>query len=510
MDDQEQTTYDEIWYPNAALHQTHPDRLATLATLFGLNPAPVEACRVLELGCGDGGNLIPMAFGLPAGKFVGIDLAPSPIAKGQATVKALGLRHIALEKMDILDVSREFGEFDYIITHGIYSWVPESVREKILDICKTNLADEGVAYISYNAYPGCHTRNMMREMIAFHLREVHEPTEQINEARAFVKFLAESESEPTAYKLFLEKQFEDITRRSDGAFYHDDLSAMNQPFYFHQFIADAERHGLQYLSEANIQDIQVGGFSPQVASALNALGKQSIIAKEQYLDFLKGKQFRQTLVCHQSRKLNRDPKPDLMQSFFATSSARPASEKPNLRSGDVEAFTGKNGAAMQTGYPLAKAAIFALGQAYPQSLGFNELLKKSLNLLGFFASQEAQYASALGKILLQTYEAGLIDLHTYQPRFTATINEYPVASPLARLQIADGNSTVTNLRHESIKVEDEMSKQLLVLLDGTRDRDALINALHQASEANAESNEALAENVELRLKEIAQLALLIQ
>ncbi len=508
MTDQTLTTYDEICYPNAALHQTHPDRLATLAKWFGLSPAPVEHCRVLELGCGDGGNLIPMAFGLPASQFVGIDLAPNPIAKGQATINALGLNNIALEKMDILEVSRDFGEFDYIITHGIYSWVPEPVREKILDICHSNLADEGVAYISYNAYPGCHMRNMMREMIAFHLREVDQPVEQINEARAFVKFLAESEGEPAVYKLFLEKQFEDITARSDGAFYHDDLSAMNQPFYFHHFMADAGRHGLQYLSEANIQDIQIGGFAPQVASALRALGNQSIIAKEQYLDFLKGKQFRQTLVCHQSKTLNRDPQPELMQSFFATSSARPARAKPDLRSNAVEAFTGKNGAAMQTGYPLAKAAIFALCEAYPQALGFSELLKKSLQLLGFFAHQQAQYADALGKILLQTYEAGLIDLQSYQPRLTVTANDYPVASPLARLQIASGNPSVTNLRHESIKVEDGMSKQLLSLLDGTRDRAALIKDLHK--DAQVATSEDLAGDVELCLKEIAQLALLIQ
>jgi methyltransferase-like protein len=451
-----------------------------------------------------------MALGLPDSEFVGLDLAPNPIAKGQATQKALGLNNLALKKMDILEVAREFGEFDYIITHGIYSWVPESVREKILDICATNLADEGVAYISYNAYPGCHTRDMMREMMAFHLREIHEPLKQINEAREFVKFLAEAKTDQTAYQAILEKQFVDITNRSDGAFYHDDLSTLNQPFYFYQFIADAERHGLQYLSEANIQDIQVGSFAPPVASALNALGQQSLIAKEQYMDFLKGKQFRQTLVCHQSKTLRRTPSPELLQAFFASSSARPVSTRPNLKNNEVEVFTGKNGAAMQTGYPLAKAAIFALSQTYPQSLSFSELLKKSLNLLGFFAHQGAQYASALGTILLQTYEAGVIELHAYQPRFTVTISDYPVASPLARWQLANGQRTVTNLCHESIQVDDEMSRQLLVLLDGKHDREALRNELPQAPVDGLEANADPAADMELRLQEIAQRALLIQ
>jgi methyltransferase-like protein/SAM-dependent methyltransferase len=506
MPEQKLTTYDGILYPNAALHQTHPDRLATLATLFGLKPAPVEGCRVLELGCGDGGNLIPMAFGLPGSQFVGIDLAPRPIAKGQATINALDLKNIRLETMDILDVTPEFGEFDYIITHGIYSWVPALVREKILDVCNRNLAEAGVAYVSYNAYPGCHLRNMLREMIAYHLRETDAPREQINEGRAFVNFLAESMTGQTDYRMVIEKQVEDVAARSDGAFYHDDLSAMNQPFYFHQFIADAARHGLQYLSEASIQDIQVAGFPAPTAAALNALGTQSIIAKEQYMDFLKGKQFRQTLICHQSKMLNRTPQPELLKLFFSTSSARPESENPNLRNQQVEAFMDKNGAAMRTGYPLAKAAIFALSQAYPQSLNFDQLLKKSLHILGIFPHQEAQYADALGTILLQTYEAGLIDLQTYRPRFISSVTDRPVASPLARLQIAEGRDTVTNLRHESIKVEDETSKQLLALLDGAHDREALINELRQTEQAGEDSEG----EVELRLQAIAHHALLIQ
>lgn len=86
-------SYDEVLYPGYAYRQTHPDRLATMATLFGMTPAPVEGCRVLELGCGEGGNLIPMAFGLPRSQFLGIDLAQRPIQKGQAMVEALAREH---------------------------------------------------------------------------------------------------------------------------------------------------------------------------------------------------------------------------------------------------------------------------------------------------------------------------------------------------------------------------------------------------------------------------------
>ena len=65
-------SYDEIPYESYPFAQSHPDRLATLATLFGMKPQPIDDCRVLELGCASGGNLIPMAACLPGSKFVGI------------------------------------------------------------------------------------------------------------------------------------------------------------------------------------------------------------------------------------------------------------------------------------------------------------------------------------------------------------------------------------------------------------------------------------------------------
>lgn len=130
--------YDEVLYPGYPRSQTHPDRLATLATLFGMKPAPVERCRVLELACGDGGNLIPMALGLPESEFVGIDSAACPVAQGRTLSESLGLKNITLRQLDIMEVASDFGQFDYIIIAGLYSWVPPPVQDKILVTCKAH------------------------------------------------------------------------------------------------------------------------------------------------------------------------------------------------------------------------------------------------------------------------------------------------------------------------------------------------------------------------------------
>jgi tRNA G46 methylase TrmB len=107
-----QNSYDEVPYDSKPFVQTHPDRLATLALLFGLSPPPITHCRVLELGCASGGNLIPMACTLFESEFVGVDLSGREIEMGRETVRALGLNNIVLKHASILDIDEGWGLFD--------------------------------------------------------------------------------------------------------------------------------------------------------------------------------------------------------------------------------------------------------------------------------------------------------------------------------------------------------------------------------------------------------------
>src|SRR5262249_14559193 len=127
MHDAPTTSYDVLPYGDRTFPRTHPDRLATIATLFGMAPAPPEACRVLELGCAGGANLIAMAESLPGSHFIGIDLSARQVDAGRERVRAKGLSNVALHRRDILEVGEDFGRFDYIVCHGVYSWVPATV-----------------------------------------------------------------------------------------------------------------------------------------------------------------------------------------------------------------------------------------------------------------------------------------------------------------------------------------------------------------------------------------------
>jgi methyltransferase-like protein/ubiquinone/menaquinone biosynthesis C-methylase UbiE len=520
-------TYNAVSYPGYPFPQAHPDRLATLATLFGMNPARIDDCSVLELGCGDGAHLIPMALAFPESNFVGIDLASEPIAKAREISERLGLGNITLRELDIMDVPAHIGEFDYVIAHGLYSWVPPAVRDKVLAICKASLAPDGVAYVSYNTYPGGHLREMLREMMLFHIREIQEPVDRISQARAFVRFLTESQSGSDLYKTIAASWEQEIGRLHDGALFHDHLADINSPVYFHQFMAHAANHGLQYLAEADFFDMQYEAIAPEAAETLRRLAVDDIVACEQYLDFLTCRRFRQTLLCHEQITIDRGLNPERVTNQFVASSARPVSEEVAIDSTSVEVFQGRRGTNISTNHPLTKSALLKLASVWPRSIRFKDLLeavRKELasSLARTNGDVDGEDRKRLSEFLLKAYAANVIELHVQPSEFVLEPGERPTASRLARLQLRD-SSTVTTLRHTSVQVMDPIGRYLLMLLDGTRDKDDLLRELSKLVESgqikirredetvahSGAALEVLSKELEQNLTKVARLGLLV-
>jgi len=491
-----------------------------------MKPADINHCRVLEVACGDGLNLTSVAMSLPQAECIGIDLALAGIKKGQDRAHRLGLKNIDLRQFDLMDIGADLGRFDFIIAHGIYSWVPERVRDRLLQICKQNLTAKGVAYVSYNTYPGGHMRDLVREMMRFHVSEFDDPRQRVTQARALIKFIIDSGTEPDLYRMVLQKEFERISEFTDSSLFHDDLAELNAPVYFYQFVDHATRHGLKYLSEAHFFEIQTGIFSDKVVDVLNRMS-DSAVAKEQYLDFLKCRRFRQTLLCHDDQALDDQPHPEKSASFHVASPVRPADTNVNLQSRDLTSFIGPKNSSLQTDNPLIKAAMVALGEAWPQALHFQDLLATAWRSIDQGPSGDvasgADDARTLGDLLLRAYAGGIVEFTIAAPTLVSRPSERPVASPLARLQSREG-SEVVNLRHFNIRVEDPLSRRLLQLLDGSRDRDALLDdlvALVESGEAVVKTDEAgvaadlkavrrfLVAEIDRRLTELAEMALLI-
>ena len=469
------TPYDEIPYPSFPISYTHPDRLATMATHFGMRPAPLERCRVLELGCSTGTNLLPMALTLRESEFVGVDLAGSAISRGKARVEALGLENLTLRHLDLLEMAPDYGQFDYIIVHGLYAWVPAVVRDQIMAVCQGSLQPQGIAFVSYNTFPGCYSRLMVREMMLYHNRDFHDPQQQTQQALTLVKLLANSRVQPEIYTKVVQDEFERMSKRPREAVYHDELAPVFQPVYFRQFMEHAERYELQFLGEADFSEMQTGDLTPQAKEVLDKIS-DDIILREQYLDFMRGRAFRKTLLCHKHLPLDRSGKSLSLRAYSVSSQARPSSPAPNSSPDAKETFASASGAEVTTANPLARALLWYLIESQPQRIPFEPLLTevecRARQGLGFVPKPDQDFASELADFVWRMYSAGLLDLHVYVPPFATKVSERPVASPLARLEARDGD-VITTLHHRSLRLGDSLQRGLVMLMDGTRDHDAL-------------------------------------
>jgi methyltransferase-like protein/SAM-dependent methyltransferase len=482
-------SYDDVPYDSNPFAQTHPDRLATVATLLGLSPPPVERCRVLELGCAAGGNLIPMAQGLPDSTFLGLDLSARQIEDGVRHLQRLGLANIQLRQANILDLDASLGQFDYIICHGVYSWVPPSVQEKILDICKTNLTPDGIAFVSYNTYPGWHFRGIIRDVMLYHCQRFDDPRLKVGQARALLDFMVASlAKETTPYPLYLKSELEQMRNHNDSYILHEHLEDCNVPIYFHQFVERVTAHRLRYLGEAEISSMVPSNFGPEAQEGLQRLSAD-LVQLEQFMDFLRNRTFRQTLLVHDQHNPVYHIDPKLAALFHICSPAVPAENAPDLRTTTPEQFRGRNNVILTSQDPLVKAAMHHLASLWPRTVPFAQLLAAARRMLGRSSTDPAALGmdeQSLGTSLLTFYTsapANLVDFSIRPMLLPNAVPERPRATPLVRLQ-AETSRAVTNLRHEMVQVDD-FSRILLLLLDGTRNRAALQTALTSRVEQGA-------------------------
>lgn len=482
------TTYDEVPYPSMSYAQTHPNRLASLATLLGMEPAPVERCRVLELGCAGGGNLIPMAYTLPEAEFIGVDSSSRQIEDGVEAINALGLSNIRLLPMDILGIRSEFGQFDYIIAHGVFSWVPRAVREKILQVCKQNLTPNGIAYVSYNVYPGWHMMAIIREAMLFHTRKETDPDVRASQARDLLDFLVDAVPDQSggfgnflqSYAQFLQGELKAESTKGNALLLHDELEPINEPMYFHEFIELAEKHGLQYLVEATLSDVMPDRFPPRVRGKLGEMA-DDLIEMEQYMDFLRNRTLRKTLLCHAEVELERALKPERVVNFHFTSRAKPLNDDPDVAGKSIEKFKSLDGATLAIDHPLSKAAMVVLGKTWPRLLAYEDLRGSAGALLHDLERSEPTEVDEriLGANLLKAYgySTQLVDFHLHVPPIAAKPGKNPIASQVARF-LAASSDVVTNLRHERVNL-DAFQRHLIGYLDGSRGRKALLHEIEE-------------------------------
>ncbi|HTQ59799.1 MAG TPA: class I SAM-dependent methyltransferase [Candidatus Solibacter sp.] len=493
--------YDTAPYPNLAFSQTHPDRLAVLATLFGMNPPALERCRVLELACGDGSNLLPMAYGLPGSEFVGVDLATKPVALAQRRIRRIGLINIRIEAMDLMEIGPRFGKFDYIIAHGVYAWVPEAVQAKILAICSANLSANGVAFVSYNTNPAGHVRRILREMVQFHESRVGHLENRVKSSREFLEAILDATDAGSPWKLLFQEELKSNFGRDEKVVFHDDLTECFRPASFGDFAERAAKCGLQYLCEAPLSEVMGLELGEAAHVVLKNLAGGDAIAHQQYLDFARYRRFRQSLLCHANLQLRHDGLLDYLGKLLVAS---PMTTSAKGDDGEMQ-FTNSRGlGTLETNNPLIIAALRRLEEIWPRGESFDALTAVILQSVP--AAQRVEVLASLKQAVLQLAPNGLADLRTCNPPFANGVTEKPKASALARMMVEECG-VATTLLHTHVNFEDDAGRKFLHMLDGTQDWYGLANAL--AGDFPNESPESILNHVKEHLVKFHRLGLLV-
>lgn len=473
--------YEQLSYPGYAYAATHPARLEAVGRLLGLDPAPAASCRVLELGCGDGGNALSIAQTLPGATVTGVDAAGAAVARGAALARAAALPNVELRVGDFesLDAG-SLGAVDYVIAHGVYSWIPPAARVALLACVRRVLAPHGIAFLSFNAYPGSYLRDMARDMLRWHLRDVSDPAARLRGAHELMETIVAIE-EPTPYARVLREHMERMLRASDALLFHDDLAEISTPFYLHEVVEHAAAHGLRFLAEAELAESLMRDV-PASAERLMAGAADDVVVREQYLDFFKNRMFRQTLLCHGEVPERRVLDDGVLERLWLSSAARTVegaeagAEGARRDEPPEETFATPEGWTMTTSEPLVRAAMHALAAASPAALPFADVALAARTAAAAGAGVTGERVDArLREVMLQAHLARVVGLAGGPPPVVrgGEPGERPRASALARAQHAAGAEVLSSLLHANVKLDEPLDLVLLPLLDGTRDRAAL-------------------------------------
>lgn len=473
--------YDEVPYSSYPFSQTNPLLLQGIGKIFGLNAPDPRRARILEIGCAAGNNILAIASQYPESSCTGFDYSARQVEIGRQALRELGIKNLELKHLSALDITRDFGQFDYIICHGVLSWVPPEVQRKIIEICSANLSAEGIAYVSYNTLPGWNSVRSARDMMLYHTQRYNTPAEKAQQARLLLKFIGDSmraNSNPMA--TVIDRELDMLTRHPDYYLLHDHLEEHNYQFYFHEFMAMAEENNLQYLAETSLEKMYSGNFSSEIATVLAT--SSDIVRTEQYMDYIYDRRFRSTLLCHKDRILNRKLSSDMLMDGWILNrfSIPPGFAAQAIGTPGPLKFEAPSGMALTTDDPVIHALVQVLWEQKNRPIRMDALVAQvHAKLEKAQHPAAARGGNALADMLCQhvmryLFIGGLY-YYAHDMPFTTAISEKPATSALARHQ-ARTQTWITTQRQDHLSLA-PFDAALIRYLDGSNDAEALARLL---------------------------------
>ncbi len=477
--------YDQLNYESYSFKQTAPTYLGAIGRMFGMQTVDPTKARVLEMGCAAGMNIIPLACAYKDAEFIGIDLSKTQIDEAKKYTKELKLKNIEFKHMSITDLDDSMGKFDYIIVHGIYSWVPENVRNSILENGKKLLSDNGILYVSYNALPGWNMVKSIRDMMIYHSSNFTSPQDKIMQAKAMLNFVKDQlKDADSPYAKFLTQELNMLQNQRDSYVFHDHMENNNNQFYLHEFVSDAKSHGLQYLGDTSLASMYMGNYGESFSGAISQI--QDIVRQEQYMDFVTNRRFRSTLLCKDNLVLNRAIGLNSIKDLYFQCKLMQISKitKEDLMSDTKEIEFGfidntKDNKIQISGVEMKHAFNFIAtrGIEYFNMDEIFENTKKAIEENGGKIGEKDIFINSFTNIVLKLVFSGLCYVSLDKMSFDNEIkSDKPKIWDVALNQVENNFQRVTNKLHETFN-PNMMEGKILFYANGNRTIDEIAEKL---------------------------------
>jgi SAM-dependent methyltransferase len=403
---------------------------------------------VLELGCAEGMNLLPLAERLPGSEFVGVDFSPAHVRVAEEARAAAGIGNAHFVCADLRSYEPEAGAFDYVIAHGVYSWVSAEVRERLLALCARALAPDGVAYVSYNVHPAWGVIGGLRAMLRAELAGVADPVAHV--ARLLPVLERAFAGQTTPYAALMRELLADLCARPPELLFHDELEEVCDPVTFLEFNAHAGRHGLHYLAEAHFASMPLDHLPLPAQQALSELAPD-FFRGQQFLDLLGNRRFRNSLLTRRAAPAERVTDPSVVSECALGLHLRPVDGLIDLSPGVPLRLAGRHGFQLSVSAPVQKAFFAALCEVAPARVSFAEALAQAARLLSQAAQPATPEAGPLAAGIAKLFAIDQCDLLLAGDGDWLHLSRDPKPSPLMRHQACAGLH-ITNRWHEVVEL----------------------------------------------------------
>lgn len=488
-------TYNDIPYTSKVFSSCQPTRLHALAKIKGLNPPILETANVLEIGCSFGGNLLPFAFKYPKSNIVGVDLAENQICIGKQMIEEIGISNIQLIAGDISEISFSDTKFDYIICHGVFSWVPETVQNAILDTIQKYLSPNGIAFISYNTYPGWYVKGMARELMLFASDNKLDPFSRIDQSLEVLKYtnnITNRINNPLSKEI--DNIFNKIINSSKYYITHEYFEKYNQPLYFREFNKKINKYNLTYITDSSIPTIKFTFlFTEEEYQQICTYFNNHIEYIEQYTDILINKTFRESIITREENIKNYDINSYEMCHSFYDIYIKPKFEK--VKDSDKDYWKIENTNITLVSNELTDKIIQFL--SIDETISVKSLFDKLKN--------ESTYNEDTIKKILYYCIHSMSSFISYTPEYLKKPSKKPrISKKLRKLieYVGENPDVVSLFNHVDKNVTlDPLSQYLSLHMDGTRTIEDLVILIREALDKNILkwiSNGSILENHQIK------------